>query len=46
MPLLMIFLRAVNKLATQVEIAYFRAGTEILNYGEDIADFLLFEQVL
>ena len=26
---------AINKLASQVEIAYFRAGTQILNYGED-----------
>ena len=32
---------AVNKLASQVEIAYFRAGTEILNYGEDIADLFV-----
>ncbi|MAE01483.1 DUF294 nucleotidyltransferase-like domain-containing protein [Pseudoalteromonas lipolytica] len=29
---------AINKLASQIEIAYFRAGTEILNYGDDIAD--------
>ena len=29
---------AVNTLASQVEIAYFRAGTQILNYGDDIAD--------
>ncbi len=29
---------ALSNLATQVEVAYYRAGTEILNYGEDIND--------
>lgn len=29
---------ALNHLASNVEVAYFRAGTEILNFGDDIAD--------
>lgn len=29
---------ALNNLAQQVEVAYFRAGSDILNYGDDISD--------
>ncbi|WP_151172829.1 DUF294 nucleotidyltransferase-like domain-containing protein [Pseudoalteromonas ruthenica] len=29
---------ALNNLAQQIEVAYFRAGSDILNYGDDISD--------
>lgn len=33
--------QALNKLALQVEVAYFRAGTDILQFGSDIADLYI-----
>ncbi|MGO2011491.1 MAG: DUF294 nucleotidyltransferase-like domain-containing protein [Pseudoalteromonas sp.] len=34
-------IEALNKLAQQIEVSYFRAGTDILQFGEDIADLYI-----
>ena len=33
--------KALDELAKQVEVSYFRANTDILQYGQDIADLYI-----